>query len=97
MSRIEGAKRPEAVVVRRPVELRDGERQESQGGSDQLAEPWLVRPHEVDPAGEGCRGLDVDARHLPVADAADFRIERSGPLRQVAIGQHGEVRPPSDA
>ncbi len=38
---------------------------------------------------------DVDARHLPVADAADLRFVRGGPLRQVALGQHGEVRPPA--
>ena len=56
----------------------------------------LVYPHEVDPVGEGRRGFYIDAGHLPVTDAADLRIECGGPLRQVVVGQHGEVRPPSD-
>src|SRR6266568_3183812 len=92
---IDGAQRPEAVVIRRLVELRDGEGEELDGGLDQLAEALLIRLHEVDPVGQGRRGLDVDASHLPVADAAGLRIERGGPLRQVVVGQHGEVRTPA--
>jgi hypothetical protein len=66
IGRINGAEGPETFVIRRLVELRDGEGEELDGGLDQLAEALLVRPHEVDPAGQGCRCLDVDARHLSV-------------------------------
>ena len=75
--------------------MRDGEREELDGGLDQLAEALLIRLHETNPVGECRRRLDIDARHLPVADAADLRIERGHPLGQVTINQHGEVRPPA--
>jgi hypothetical protein len=92
---IDGTQRPESVVIRRPVEMRDREREELDGSLDQLAESLLIRLHEVNPVGQGRRGLDVDAGHLPVANAANLRIVRGSPLRQVVVGQHGEVRPPA--
>ena len=66
-----------------------GKGQELDGGLDQLAEVLLVCPHEVDPVGQGRRGLDVDAGHLPVADAADLRIERG---RSTAAGRGWPAR-----
>jgi hypothetical protein len=50
---------------------------------------------EVDPLGERGRRLDVDARHLRVADAAGpLRVHR-GPEGFVPVEEHGEVGAPA--
>jgi len=48
----------------------------------------------VDPVRERRRGLDVDARHLLIADAARARRVDPRPDRPVAVEKDGKVRTP---